>query len=102
MQQVESDVTMIEQALWLPCVRKTTTDKFLQEVHDSFSFSLDIPLKTAVASGRFALHASKHAKGVEVGLEPGDVLLRPPLVLGLLSARPNEWLGDPFVGVLFT
>ena len=101
-EQIESDVMMINRNLWIPCVRKFTKDKFLQELYDSFSFSLDIPLKTAVASCQFALHPNKYLKGVELDPEPGDIILKAPLIVGLLNATPNEFLGDPFIGFLFT
>ena len=93
---------IINTNLWIPCVRKNTKEKFIQEFYDTFSFSLDIPLKTAAASCEFSLQPNKYVKGVELETEPSDIILKTPLLIGLLNSTPNDFLGDPFIGFLFT
>lgn len=86
--------------LWLPCLTKTKHDLHLDEVMGTFNYSLDIPIKTAVGSYACSISQSKYSQGIKIVPEQGDVILKPPLILGLLVAQTDRVVGNPWMSFM--
>lgn len=66
----------------------------------TFNYSLDIPIKTAVCSFDCSIRQSKYSQGIDIMPEQGDIVLKPPMIFGMLVAQTDKVVGNPWVSFM--
>ena len=74
----------------------------MAEILDTFCYNLEVLIKTAVASYSISLSENSYESGMNVFPEPGDVVVKPPFVFGVLLAKIDEITGNPWFSYFVT